>query len=78
MSKSTGVYDVDVEIDVDEDRMTVHSANNEYVYSTSGSAGEDIILKIVGTDVQVTVYAQGVKFDSIEEYNEYKEFARSL
>ena len=66
-------YNIEIEIQIDEEIVRVDSTSGDYLYDLDSIEGGNVLSKILYSDVQVTVYAQGKTFNSIDEYNEWKE-----
>lgn len=66
-------YNIEVEISIDEGLVRVESISGEYVYDLDSEKGATLLARVLGSDTQTTVYAQGNTFNSIDEYNEWAE-----
>lgn len=51
-------YNIEVEIDEVERIIKVDSFSGEYTYDLDSVEGQNILDKILGTDVQITIYRQ--------------------
>jgi hypothetical protein len=51
-------YNIEVEIDYQEQIIKVDSFSGEYLYDLYSIEGQELLDKILGTDVVVTVYRQ--------------------
>jgi hypothetical protein len=52
-------YNIEVEIDETERIIKVDSFSGEYLYDLDSIEGQELLNRIMGTDVQITVYRQG-------------------
>lgn len=62
--------DYNIEIVIDHDNEIIHVVSDtgqEYVYLTDSVEGANILGKVLGTNVSITVYSQGQEM-SAEEY----------
>lgn len=62
-------YDIDIEIDADTNDIVWRNGDREYNYTVEELEGKGLIQRLLGSDVQITVYSQGERY-TVEEYNE--------
>ena len=67
MSKMGSTDNIDIEIDIDNDTITMHLPEGDYTYTVEELEGKHILQPLIDGGSRLTVYSQGETF-TYEEY----------